>query len=307
VRKIPILLFILPVAALLLSGCESPLNSAARSGNTEKIRQLLDNGTDVNGKDFVHRTALADAAYSGNTNCVKLLLDRGANVNGRSAYGETALYFAAGRNQPDCVKLLLDHGADADCGDLVCNKGYTPLMSAADGGYFQCAKLLLDYGANIDIKAENGKTALDLAGENGHSDVVKLIETALRERTVKQAQDEKQQIASQLQNASLAQLLGKNDFNNEAFVAALTDKLIDAKNQELPAFIAKSTVEQRTAMLSTVEKRLAQAQATVLELNGRAEDAIRKGEDAAGFRRQVGKLQAYIAVLTDIKNILNQS
>jgi sulfur carrier protein ThiS len=148
---------------------------------------------------------------------------------------------------------------------------------------------------------------LEWAKENNHPNIVKLIEDTTRKRAAIQALEEKQQLADQLKNATLAQLLDQNDFSRETFVTALTDKLIDAKNQELPAFIAKSTVEQRTALLSTVEKRLAQAQATVLELNGRAEDAVRKGEDAAGFRRQVGKLQAYIAVLTDIKNILNQS
>ena len=52
------------------------------------------------------------AARTGNLNAVKLLIDRGANVNGADEFkGYTPLMFAATENQPDVAKLLIDRGA----------------------------------------------------------------------------------------------------------------------------------------------------------------------------------------------------
>jgi hypothetical protein len=180
--------------------------------------------------------------------------------------------------------------------ELTVGTGGTALMLASADGHAETVKLLLDRGVDFDQKDSNGRTALDWAREKGHLEIVNLIVTASSER-----------IQKQLAGATLAQLLEKNNLDNEAFVTALTGALIRAKNSELPGFIAKATVEQRAALVSAVETRQAQAQTAIVEINSRAEDAVRNNQNAAEYRRQVGKLQAYIAVLADIKNILNQS
>jgi hypothetical protein len=292
--------------ALLLSGCATPLEKAIQTGNTAQVSQLLDRGADISAKDCNGWTPLILAADKGNVECIRLLLDRGANVNEKSAFGETALYFAAANNHPDLVKLLLDHGADVNCKSW---HGWTPLMNAAYGGYPQCAQLLLDHGANLDYRNQPNEyystscTALEWAMEKHHPEVESLIREAASQRAARK----KKQIAGELQNAPLAQLLGKNDFNNEAFVAALTDALIEAKNRELPSFIAKSTIEQRTALVIAVEKRLAEAKIHVASLNSQAEDDVRQGRNATKYRQQVAGLQACMTVLMEIREMLNQS
>jgi len=60
-------------------------------------------------------------------------------------------------------------------------------------------------------------------------------------------------------------------------------------------------------LLNAVEQRLMEAQKYVVGLNSRAEDAVRQGQDAAGFRRKTTEVQAYMSVLVEIKNLLMQS
>jgi ankyrin repeat protein len=92
VNKTTTCLFLL-AAAMLLTGCESPLNKAALAGNTAKIQQLLDNGADINKRTLAYsRTPLLYAAETGNTNVVELLLSKGVQTSMRSdAMGYTAL------------------------------------------------------------------------------------------------------------------------------------------------------------------------------------------------------------------------
>jgi ankyrin repeat protein len=58
---------------------------AARTGNVEAIKTLLDNGADINAKDTQRgTTALMWAADEGHAAAVKLLIDRGADITAKS-------------------------------------------------------------------------------------------------------------------------------------------------------------------------------------------------------------------------------
>ena len=73
------------IAFCLLAGCATsmPLTSAARSGDINTVKNLLDKGADVNVKDNIGGwTALVHAAYKGHTKVVKLLIAKGADVDG---------------------------------------------------------------------------------------------------------------------------------------------------------------------------------------------------------------------------------
>ena len=55
------------------------------------------------------------AARTGQPDLLRVLLDRGADLNAREKwYGETALIWAAAENHPDAVRVLLDRGADVN-------------------------------------------------------------------------------------------------------------------------------------------------------------------------------------------------
>ena len=56
----------------------SPLHDACFAGDTEVVKQLLDDGAPVDEKDEEGWTALTRASERGHTEVVKLLLDKGA-------------------------------------------------------------------------------------------------------------------------------------------------------------------------------------------------------------------------------------
>ena len=54
---------------------------------------------------------LFNAAQSGNLERVKELVEQGANVNAKKIDGKTVLQYAAQSNNPELVEWLKDHGA----------------------------------------------------------------------------------------------------------------------------------------------------------------------------------------------------
>ena len=55
------------------------------------------------------------------------------------------------------------------------NDGWTPLHHAASEGQTDIVNCLLENGASKFEMDKNGKTALNLAEEKGHSEIVKLL------------------------------------------------------------------------------------------------------------------------------------
>src|SRR5439155_22142961 len=93
-------------------------SEAARRGDAATVKELLDQGVDVDTKFRYNRTALSFAADRGHVEVVKLLIERGADLNAKDTfYNATALTWAvnpAMERKPqhaEVVKLLLQHGA----------------------------------------------------------------------------------------------------------------------------------------------------------------------------------------------------
>ena len=99
----------------LLNIVGMPLISAAKQGDVELVRTLLDEDVAVNAVDENGRTALMEAARLGrNMNVISLLMSRGADINAVDKAGETALILAvtSDNNNVSMVSGILKLGAD---------------------------------------------------------------------------------------------------------------------------------------------------------------------------------------------------
>jgi hypothetical protein len=94
-------------------GAILPLGAAARRGDFDLMRKLLEAGGDPNdtggGTDW---PPLLHAVHSHQVEAANLLLDYGANPDGEGPNGYTALMMAAGARDSKMVTLLIDYGAD---------------------------------------------------------------------------------------------------------------------------------------------------------------------------------------------------
>ncbi len=116
---------------------------------------------------------LIQAVMAGDGDKVKELLDNGADVDVRDRNGMTPLILAAKKGRSQIVRLLLEKGADVNAQDEV--MGWTALILASALGYKSVVKLLLENGADVSIKDKNGMTALKYAIKNDYVEIAKLI------------------------------------------------------------------------------------------------------------------------------------
>jgi uncharacterized protein len=117
---------------------------------------------------------VADAARSGDHDAVRSLLQKGADVNAAQNDGMTALHWAAQRGDVEMAEMLIYAGARPDAVTRIGQ--YTPLHVAAREGHAGVARVLLDNGANVEAKTTNsGVTALHLAAASGNVDLMSLL------------------------------------------------------------------------------------------------------------------------------------
>ena len=146
---------------------------------TDIIEVLIILGIDVNIKDIYGNTPLCVAAHNGHLNIVQFLVDKGADINIKSNQGFAPLYVAAHNGHLNIVQFLVDKGADIN---IKSNQGFAPLYVAAHNGHLNIVQFLVDRGAiTTFINNTNGKTALDIAREQNHTDIIRLLEHKDRE------------------------------------------------------------------------------------------------------------------------------
>lgn len=177
------------------------LSFAAREGDIETAKVLLDHGVDINIVDGEKTSPLVIALMNKQYTFAKFLLDRGADPNIADTFGRGALFAAIDMknedysalprrpqvdpmpaveivkailvkkpnlNAPLVVKLPGRSGMDT--GDANMGEGSTPLMRAARAGDNEVIQLLLKAGADATLKTKAGDTALLFAAGVGYRD-----------------------------------------------------------------------------------------------------------------------------------------
>lgn len=156
----------------------SDIIRAVRKNNIKQVRELIQQGYDINKPDSNGDTALILAAYEGKNEILKLLLEAGADVSvldpGMKA---TALHAAAYAGRTEAAKLLIEFNIDINRQGPY--NGYTALHDAIWQNNIDTAKVIIDAGADLNIKSKNGQTPLEMARNLNRKEIVKLIEEKL--------------------------------------------------------------------------------------------------------------------------------
>jgi uncharacterized protein len=161
--------------AIVLCSCAThPLRKAAEKGNYARVQELLSQGTRIDQLRWPNdETSLMIAARRGDLDIVKALLNAGADINTKNRFGDTALTKAVYKGHTDVVQVLLDAGASTE---VAWNRGETPLFEAAQRGYDGIVKALIDKGANANYRSSrNGWTPLMIAVAEGHSTTASIL------------------------------------------------------------------------------------------------------------------------------------
>ncbi|KAM9301534.1 ankyrin repeat domain-containing protein 11 [Gastrophryne carolinensis] len=114
----------------------------------------------VNKRNERGETRLHRAAIRGDARRIKELINEGADVNVKDFAGWTALHEACNRGYYDVAKQLLAAGAEVNTKGL---DDDTPLHDASNNGHFKAIKLLLRYGGNPHQSNRKGETPLKVA------------------------------------------------------------------------------------------------------------------------------------------------
>jgi ankyrin repeat protein len=197
------------VNAKSIFGRTALLIAATYPGNSATVRLLLDKGADIKDVDQFGETCLTSAAKRGDAEMVKLLIEAGADL---AAGGRPPLVWAAEEGNVATLQVLLDHGAGknpihatmalgsaaargpAEAVRLLLAAGgnpsapspmddFTALHWAAysDNVDLETVKLLLDKGGDVAAKSKSGQTPLDVAKKHGQTAIVALLDKSVEQ------------------------------------------------------------------------------------------------------------------------------
>jgi ankyrin repeat protein len=129
------------------------LLEAAKTGDVERVRDLLLRKADISTTDSRRQTPLELAVFANHGAVVKLLCEHGADIN-------SIIYRAAISGKEAAMNLLIENGADIDYHGSQTHSS-TALCHAVNHGNERMACFLIEKGADVNISnCGSGVTAL---------------------------------------------------------------------------------------------------------------------------------------------------
>eukprot|EP00042_Codosiga_hollandica_P053510 m.702758 g.702758 ORF g.702758 m.702758 type:complete len:310 (+) comp58712_c0_seq76:860-1789(+) len=160
----------------------TPLHAAAWLGASTLVEDLLETGLfDLNIQDRSGRTASVIAADEESNAFLELLLSAGADPSIRDNLGRGVLHAAAQVCSCPMLKTLFKARGPGDI-NAKAESDLTPLMHALRPSSrprpsppLATIQFLLEHGAALHFRNKYGESALDLACQDGSSEVVELL------------------------------------------------------------------------------------------------------------------------------------
>ncbi|KAL4967300.1 ankyrin repeat-containing domain protein [Aspergillus stella-maris] len=111
-------------------------------------------------------TPLLEAARNGNSEITRMLMEAGADANHQSIFGYGPVHLAV---KNDCLRVLLEYPKRIDLNQKI-SSGETPLIHAMETPTvpMENIKLLINSGADLNAQTLYGNTALSMAVWNQH-------------------------------------------------------------------------------------------------------------------------------------------
>ncbi|KAM7162177.1 2-5A-dependent ribonuclease-like isoform 1-T1 [Macrochelys suwanniensis] len=169
------------------AGTASLLNDAVRNHSIETVRQLLEEGADVNSKAEGGWTPLHRAVQADQEEIIGLLLEKGADPCARKRNGATPFLVAGIVGNVSLLELFLSKGSEINEYD---DNGFTAFMEAAWYGNEKALRFLYNNGTDVNLRRvvneekrtlnKGGATALMDAAREGHLSVVKILVSEMK-------------------------------------------------------------------------------------------------------------------------------
>ncbi len=184
----------------------SDLHLANRAGNNAVLRavtknhpktvqRLLELGVDPNLPNSSGVTALTSSVYNGQLIITKALIEAGADPSILDASGKSPIVYAAGKGFLTLVKLMFASGkinVNTRYGNnltlLMWAAGHGNDVPAADG--LATVKYLHEKGAELNLVDNRGRSALMVAAERGHTQLVEWLLQNNADKTLRDAEGE---------------------------------------------------------------------------------------------------------------------
>ena len=144
---------------------------AVRDSDMPTVVRLLDEGVNVNAKKDGEWTPIHLASDNGDVKMVMLLIKRGADIDAFVPGFGTPLWNAGNIST---FQFLLESGANPN---IPCRIGdnWRPVMGYALCDQTNKLELILKYGADVNAINSEGKTALDYAIAESHTNAIALL------------------------------------------------------------------------------------------------------------------------------------
>lgn len=160
------------------------LLQAAKTGNTEKVHELMSRGAPFTA-DWLGTSPLHLAARYNHVETCKVLLRAGISKDSKTKVDRTPLHFASFQGNVDIVELLLNAKCEVDAKDML---KMTALHWAVEKRHDKIVERLLQHGADPNAVSKFGKSPISIATEAGQVDLVRILLLANQMRAASQEQ-----------------------------------------------------------------------------------------------------------------------
>ena len=159
---------------------DAKLLAASCLGSIKDIQEYISQGADVNATTADGYTPLMYAAMFNTAEAVRLLIENGADVNAKDFQRQTALSLIVSKEgwprNPDVIPEIVKGGADVN--DYYDGDSTLLMIAARDCGFYDQGEIvaeLINAGADVNAVRRDRKNALMLAYESGNFGTLRVL------------------------------------------------------------------------------------------------------------------------------------